>query len=159
MKQDFPLFKMYPDLVYLDSSATSQKPQVVIDAVSNFYENYNSNIHRGIYDLSQKATERFEESRGKVSQFINADDPSEIIFTSGATESINFVAEGWGKKNFKKGDVVVLTEMEHHSNIVPWLRLKEEIGIELFFLPVNKEYRLNYRKIEGLDLKKIKFKV
>jgi cysteine desulfurase/selenocysteine lyase len=156
MKQDFPLFKNYPDLVYLDSSATSQKPQVVIDAVSNFYENYNSNIHRGIYGLSQKATDLFEEARKKVSLFINANNPSEIIFTSGATEAINMVAEGWGKKNLKKGDIVVLTEMEHHSNIVPWQHLKEEIGIELFFLPVNKEYRLNYKKIESLDLKKIR---
>src|ERR1700733_11724643 len=99
MKHDFPLFKTYPDLVYLDSSATSQKPQVVIDAVSNFYLKNNSNIHRGIYDLSQKATEMFEEVRKKVSQFINASDTSGIVFTSGATEAINIVAYGWGKKN------------------------------------------------------------
>src|SRR5579863_9019741 len=125
MKQDFPLFKTYPDLVYLDSAATSQKPQTVIDAVSHFYLKHNSNIHRGIYDLSQEATDMFEATRKKVSKFINSDDTSEIVFTSGTTEAINIVANGWARKNLKKGDIIILTEMEHHSNIVPWLRLKE----------------------------------
>ncbi|HSX09508.1 MAG TPA: cysteine desulfurase [Candidatus Saccharimonadales bacterium] len=156
MKQDFPLFKNNPDLVYLDSAATSQKPQVVIDAVSGFYSNYNSNIHRGIYDLSQKTTDMFEEVRKKVLTFINAKDSSEIIFTSGTTEAINYVAFGWAKKFLKKGDVIILTEMEHHSNIVPWQRLKEEIGVELFFLSIDQDFRLDYKKIEDLDSSKIK---
>jgi len=159
MKQDFPLFKTYPNLVYLDSAATSQKPQIVIDAVSHFYSENNSNIHRGIYDLSQKATDMFEETRKKVSQFINADDPSEIIFTNGTTEAINIVASGWAKKNLKKGDVIVLTEMEHHSNIVPWQRLKDEIGIELVYLRITEDYRLNYKETASFLLsmtKKIK---
>ena len=151
MKQDFPLFKTYPDLVYLDSSATSQKPQVVIDAVKEFYSENNSNIHRGIYNLSQKATDMFENVRKNVSTFINAKDASEIIFTSSTTEAINIVAYGWARKNLKKGDIVVLTEMEHHSNIVPWLRLKEEIGIKLFYLPLTKDYRLDY-EIASLSL-------
>jgi cysteine desulfurase/selenocysteine lyase len=144
MKQDFPIFKNYPDIVYLDNSATSQKPHVVIDAVSEFYLKNNSNIHRGIYDLSQRATEMFEKTRKNVSTFINTKNASEIIFTSGATEAINIVVYGWARKKLKKGDIVVLTEMEHHSNIVPWLRLKEEIGIEMIYLPLTKDYRLNY---------------
>ena len=145
IKNDFPIFKNYPDLVYLDSAATSQKPQVVIDAVSQFYETNNSNIHRGIYDLSQSATEMFEDTRKKVADFIGAKDASEIVLTSGATEAFNLVAFGWAKKHLKKGDVVVLSEMEHHSNIVPWIQLKNEIGIELFYLPIDKEFRLDYK--------------
>ena len=156
MKQDFPLFKNNPDLVYLDSSATSQKPQVVIDAVSNFYTNSNSNIHRGIYDLSQKATDKFEEVRKKVASFINAKDASEIIFTAGATESLNVVAFGWGRKFLKKGDIVVLSVMEHHANIIPWIQLKKELGIKLFYLPLTKDYRLNYKEIALLPLAKKK---
>jgi cysteine desulfurase/selenocysteine lyase len=156
MKQDFPIFKNYPDLVYLDNSATSQKPQYVIDAVSEFYSKNNSNIHRGIYDLSQNATEMFESTRKKVSSFINSKNEAEIVFTSGTTEAINIVAYGWAGKNLKKGDIVVLTEMEHHSNIVPWLRLKEEIGIELFFLSIDEDFRLDYKKIIDLPTEKIK---
>src|SRR5258708_7050892 len=144
MKHDFPIFKTYPDLVYLDSGATSQKPQGVIDAVSTFYLTYNANIHRGIYDLSQSATDLFENTRKKVADFIGAKDVSEIIFTSGATEAINYVAFGWAKKFLKKGDIIILSEMEHHSNIVPWLKLREEIGVELVYLPLTKDYRLDY---------------
>src|SRR6266567_5866665 len=139
MKSDFPIFKTYPELVYLDSAATSQKPQVVIDAVSAFYSKHNANIHRGIYDLSQEATDMFEQTRKKIADFIHAKEAAEIVFTSGTTASVNLVAYGWGKKFLKKGDVVVLSEMEHHANIVPWLQLKKEIGIELVYLPVDKE--------------------
>jgi len=149
MKQDFPLFKNYPELVYLDSAATSQKPKAVIDAVSDFYTKHNANIHRGMYDLSQEATDMFEDTRRKVANFINAKDVSEVIFTSGTTESINLAAFGWAKKFLKKGDIVVLSEMEHHSNIIPWLRLKEEIGIELVYLPITKDYRLVYKNISS----------
>src|ERR1700683_2964473 len=141
MKNDFPIFKTYPDLTFLDSAASSQKPQIVIDAVSDFYKTNYANIHRGIYDLSQTATDLFENTRKKVADVIGAKDASEIIFTSGATESINYVAFGWAKKYLKKGDVIVLSEMEHHSNIVPWLILKKEIGIELVYLPLTEEYR------------------
>ena len=156
MKSDFPIFKTYPDLVYLDSAATSQKPQHVIEAVSQFYEKYNANIHRGIYDLSQSATDMFENTRQKVANFIGAKETAEIIFTSGTTESLNYVAYGWAKKFLKKGDIIVLTEMEHHSNIVPWQMLKKEIGIEIVYLPIMHEYRLDYRKIESVSINKIK---
>lgn len=155
-KNDFPIFKKYPELVYLDSAATSQKPQTVIDAVTDFYTTYNANIHRGIYDLSQAATEKFENTRKKVSEFINANNSSEIIFTSGATEALNVIAFGWAKKFLKKGDIVVLSVMEHHSNIVPWIRLREEIGIELVYLPITKDYRLDYKKLDKNEFKRIK---
>lgn len=151
MKQDFPIFTHHPDLVYLDSSATSQKPQVVIDAVRRFYETQTANIHRGIYDLSNEATEAFETARKKVGTFIGASSADEIIFTSGATESINMVAFGWAKKYLKKGDIVVISEMEHHSNIIPWLRLQEEIGIKLVFLPVTDDGVLEYKAFDTPD--------
>src|SRR5690348_16483376 len=131
MKNDFPIFKTHKELVYLDSAATSQKPQLVIDAISQYYKTINANIHRGIYDLSQNATDMYEETRKKVAKFINARNASEIIFTTGTTEAINMVAFGWAKKFLKKGDIVVLTEMEHHANVVPWQQVKELIGIEL----------------------------
>ncbi|HSA83950.1 MAG TPA: SufS family cysteine desulfurase [Patescibacteria group bacterium] len=155
LKKDFPIFKTYPELVYLDNSATSQKSQSVIEAVDTFYKNYNANIHRGIYDLSQTATDMFENVRKKVAHFINADSEKEIVFTASTTESINLVATGWAKKFLKKGDVVVLSEMEHHSNIIPWQRLRDEIGITLFFLPLTDDYRLDYQKFSG-DFSKVK---
>lgn len=158
-KKDFPIFKKYPDLVYLDSAATSQKPKKVIDAVSCFYETKNSNIHRGIYDLSQEATNAYEDVRKKVAEFVGATSASEIIFTKNASESINLVAYGWGRKFLKKGDVVVTTEMEHHSDFVPWLELKKETGIELVFLPVNKNYELDYEKLYGSELPLTKIKL
>jgi len=156
MKNDFPIFKTYPELVYLDSAATSQKPQKVIDAVSDFYATYNANIHRGIYDLSQSATDLFENTRKKVADFIGAKHASEIIFTAGATEAFNFVAFGWAKKFLKKGDIIVLSEMEHHSNIIPWQQLKKEIGIEIVYLPLTKDYRLDYKNLSPNLKKKIK---
>ncbi len=158
LKKDFPIFSNYPNLIYLDSAATSQKPKIVIDAVSDFYTKSNSNVHRGIYDLSDKATGIYETSRKKVAVFIGAKDAEEIIFTGNTSEAINLVAMGYFKKFLKKDDIIVTTEMEHHSNIVPWLRLKEEIGIKLFFVPITKEYSLDYQKIvtSKLPLKKIK---
>ncbi len=144
IKKDFPILENYPDLVYLDSSATSQKPHVVIDAVRNFYEKNNANIHRGIYDLSQNATEMFENTRKKIANFIGASTDNEIIFTSSTTDAINLVAYGWARKNLKQGDIIVLSEMEHHSNIVPWMRLRDEIGVEIVFLPIDPKGRLDY---------------
>lgn len=155
VKQDFPIFQNHPKLVYLDSSATSQKPQPVIDAVTKFYEFSNSNIHRGIYDLSQQATDMFENLRKKVADFIGASSEKEVIFTSSTTESINVVAEGFAKKFLKPGDIIVLSEMEHHSNIVPWMNLKNKIGIEVIFLPITSEGRLDYKKFSG-DFSKVK---
>src|SRR5664279_2799014 len=137
-KKDFPIFKTCPNLVYLDSGATSQKPQAVIDAITDYYETKNANIHRGIYQLAEKATELHEQTRSLVAKFINAPKPEEIIFTGNTNQAINIVAQGYAKKFLKPGDIIVLTEMEHHANIVPWLQLKEEKGIELFFIPINK---------------------
>lgn len=159
LKTDFPIFKTYPKLVYLDSASTSQKPQSVIFAVTNFYTNSYANIHRGIYDLSDKATEVFEGARAKVAKFIGANSSDEIIFTGNASEAINLVAYGFAKKYLKKGDYIVLSDMEHHSNIVPWLRLKDEIGIKIFFLPLTKDYDIDYQKILAKDLPKNKIRL
>jgi cysteine desulfurase/selenocysteine lyase len=156
VKKDFPIFTNHPDLVYLDSAATSQKPRSVIDAVKDFYEKNNANIHRAVYDLSQQATDAFETARKKTADFIGAKDASEIIFTSGATEAINLVARGWARKFLQKGDVIVTSEMEHHSNIVPWLELRKEIGIEIIFLPITKNYRLDYKVLDKKAGTKIK---
>lgn len=156
IKRDFPIFAKNPKLVFLDSAATSQKPQIVIDTVSEVYKKYNSNIHRAVYDLSQMATDAFENARAKVAKFINANDSSEIIFTNNASEAINLVAYGWAEKFLKKGDVIVTTEMEHHSNIVPWLRLREKIGIKIIFLPITKDYRLDYKNFDKKLAAKIK---
>lgn len=155
LKADFPIFTHYPDLVYLDSAVTSQKPQSVIDTVTHFYTHQNANIHRGLYDLSQQATNMFEETRKKVASFIGAKQPSEIVFTSNATEAINVVAVGWAEKFLRPGDIIVTSEMEHHSNFVPWLRLKEKLGIELVILPVNKRYELDY-KISGINFDRVR---
>lgn len=122
IKNDFPIFRTNPGLVYLDSTASAQKPQVVIDAERKFYEESYANVHRGIYDLSMKATNLYEESRQKVRKFINAKSSKEIVFVRGTTEAINLVATSYGQ-NFRKGDVILLSEMEHHANIVPWQAL------------------------------------
>ena len=140
-RKDFPLFnrslKTKP-LIYLDNAATTQKPQVVLDSINKFYSEFNSNIHRGIYDIADRATSEFEAVRDKVTSFINANNRSETIFTSGTTESINLVAYSWGRKFIKKGDEILITEMEHHSNNVPWQLLAQEKGAELKYIPVNK---------------------
>lgn len=147
IKKDFPIFKNYPDLVYLDNAATSQKPLMVIDAVSNYYQKYNSNIHRGIYKLSESSTEKYEYAREKVSKFIGCTNFKEIIFTRNTNEAINLISYGWGKKFLKEGDIVVLSEMEHHANLVPWIRLKNEMGIILYFIPLTSDFRLDFTKI------------
>jgi cysteine desulfurase/selenocysteine lyase len=156
IKKDFPIFTNLPRLIYLDSASTSQKPRQVIDTVSHFYENYNANIHRGIYSLSQQATQLFETVRNNVASFIGVNDPSEIIFTHNTNEAINLVAYGYAKKHLQKGDIVVLSEMEHHANIIPWIRLQEEKGITLFYIPITKDFRLQYTSIRKLNKKKIK---
>jgi cysteine desulfurase/selenocysteine lyase len=126
--------------------------------VSDFYSKFNSNIHRGIYDLNEKATHVFEDSRLKISRFIGASAPEEIVFTGNASEAINLVALGYAKKFLKPGDIIITSEMEHHSNFVPWLRLKNEIGLKLVFIPITKNYELDYRKLFtlGIPINKIK---
>ena len=142
--RDFPLL-LQPQadgrpLCYLDSGATTQKPESVINAVRDYYEQYNANVHRGIYEISERATEATEITRCKVRDFINAAYSSEIIYTRNATEAINLVARAWGEANLKSGDTVILSEMEHHSNLVPWHMLAEKIGIRLEFVPVTDEF-------------------
>ena len=138
IRQQFPalnrLVKGHP-LVYFDNAATSQKPQVVIDAMVDYYTNYNANVHRGIHTLAEEATAAFEASRDTARQFINAASREEIIFTRGTTEGINLVAYTWGRKNIHAGDEIIISEMEHHSNIVPWQLLCEEKGAVLKVVP------------------------
>src|SRR5258706_11322048 len=128
LRKDFPI----PDqkvhgkpLIYFDNAATSQKPRAVIDALVHYYEHDNANVHRGIHELSNRATTAYEAARARAAKFINARTADEIIFTRGTTEGINLVANSWGTKNLKAGDVILLTEAEHHSNIVPWQLLAQ----------------------------------
>lgn len=140
VKEDFPTLRreIRPgvSLVYLDSAATSQKPESVIQAMDKYYRQSNANIHRGIHTLAEEATALYEDARLKVAEFINAPQPEQIIFTRNATESINLVAQTWGKTTLKAGDRVLLTETEHHSNLVPWQMLAAERNLELDFIPV-----------------------
>ncbi len=137
-------------LIYLDSAASSQKPRAVLAAMSDLYEHHYANVHRGIHRLAEEATEAFESGRTKVAGFIGAGSPREIVFTRNATEAINLVTHSWGRANLKAGDVILLTEMEHHSNIVPWLMLAAEIGFEIRYIPFGEDFQLDqaeYRKL------------
>ncbi|MEP0762800.1 MAG: cysteine desulfurase [Chloroflexota bacterium] len=140
IRTDFPALdqEVHPGkrLVFLDSAASSQKPRQVIDAMSRYYETSHANVHRGIHVLSERATAAYEGAREKVRAFINAASPREIIFTRNTTESINLVAYSWGRANLRPGDVIVLSEMEHHSNLVPWHILAEQTGVHLRYIPV-----------------------
>ncbi len=156
IRKDFPILsrKIHgKPLVYLDSAATSQKPLSVIEATDKYYREYNANVHRGIYAISEEATAAYEGAREKVRVFINAQSVEEIIFTRNATESINLVRFTWGKQFIGKGDVILISEMEHHSNIVPWQLLAKEVGAELLYIPINTETgRLDqnaYKKLLG----------
>ena len=137
-------------LVYFDNAATSQKPQVVIDALVNYYTGYNANIHRGIHTLAEEATAAFEATRDTVRQFINAGSREEIIFTRGTTEGINLVAYTWGRQNLKAGDEVIISTMEHHSNIVPWQIICEEKSAVLKVIPISDEGELLMDEYEKL---------
>ncbi len=140
IRTDFPILdrEVRPGvkLVYLDSTATSQKPEPVLQAMDRFYRQSNANIHRGVHTLAEEATALYEEARGKIARFINAGSAQEIIYTRNTTESINLVAYAWGRANLTSGDLVILTEMEHHSNLVPWHMLLAERGVRLEFIPV-----------------------
>jgi cysteine desulfurase / selenocysteine lyase len=151
LRQDFPTLSQTVNdkpLIYLDNAATSQKPTYVIDALDTYYREYNANIHRGIHTLSERATDAYENARQLIAGFINAPESAEVIFTRNTTESINLVAYGWGRKFLKAGDVVVITEMEHHSNLVPWHMLKAQMGIDLRVIPVTDAGTLD---LTGLD--------
>jgi cysteine desulfurase/selenocysteine lyase len=154
IRADFPVLNVEVSpgvpLVYLDSGATSQKPLSVIERMDRYYRAENANIHRGVHKLAEEATADYEAARGKVAKFINAAKPKEIIFTRNATESVNLVAHTWGRANLKAGDVVVLTEMEHHANLVPWQMLAAERGIRLEFIPVTEEGLLDLSALPAL---------
>jgi cysteine desulfurase / selenocysteine lyase len=151
IRRDFPIFEQRVNgkpLAYLDNTATTQKPASVIEAVTRFYRMYNANIHRGIYKIAEEATEAYEEARRKTARLLNARSSSEIVFTRGTTESINLVAYSWGRTNVGPGDVIVATEMEHHSNLVPWQILAQERGATVRYIPVDGDGLLD---LSGLD--------
>jgi len=142
VREDFPILRRRvhgKPLVYLDSAATSQKPRQVIEALVRYYEEYNANVHRGIYAIAEEATARYEEARGKVAAFIGARRPEEVIFTRSTTEALNLVAYAWGLHHLREGDEILLTEMEHHSNLVPWQIIAAMRGATLRFLPFDEE--------------------
>jgi len=159
LRNDFPIFKKKikgKDLVYLDNASTTQKPYSVIESITDFYSNYNSNIHRAVYQLAEEATELYENSRDKIANFINVR-PEEIIFTRNTTESINLIAHSWARSNLKRDDVIAITEIEHHSNIVPWQILCQEIGTRLEYVGIDESGFLDVEYlIELISSKKVK---
>lgn len=160
IRKNFPILSQTAygkPLIYFDNAATSQKPQVVIDALTKYYSEYNANIHRGVHFLSQKASQAFDDVRVKVQQLINAKSEREIIFTRGTTESINLVAATWGRKNISDGDEIIISAMEHHSNIVPWQMLCEEKNAILKVIPMNDDGELLLGEFEKLLSAKTKF--
>ena len=153
IRDDFPILSrtVYgKPLVYLDNAATSQKPRQVINALTEYYEGYNSNVHRGVHALSMEATDRFEEARRKVARFIGARQSEEIIWTRNTTEAINLVAASWARANLRPGDEIVTTEMEHHSDLVPWQRVTEERGATLRFLRLGDDGKLDLDEIDSV---------
>lgn len=159
IRQDFPILSRNigdKRLVYLDNAATTQKPNLVIDSIKNYYENYNSNIHRGVHTLSQLATEAVEDARVKVQKFINAKSNSEIIFTKGATDSINLLAFSLAGDLIKSGDEIIITTMEHHANIVPWQMISKKFGIKLKVVNISEVGELDYEHLESLITEKTK---
>src|SRR5437870_4235352 len=153
VKKDFPILDRVVHghrLVYLDSASSSQKPRAVLDAMDRLYETSYANTHRGVYELGQESTALYEGAREKVQRFINAPSTREVLFTKNVTEAINLVAYSWGRANLGEGDAVLLTEMEHHANLVPWLVLREERGVELRFLPIDDDYQLDLTDLDRL---------
>jgi cysteine desulfurase / selenocysteine lyase len=146
IRRDFPILGRrinFKKLVYLDSAATSQKPRQVLQALSEYYEEHNANIHRGVHCLAEEATAAYEEARGKVARFLGAPDTTGLIFTRGTTESINLVAHAWGRKALREGDEILLTEAEHHSNLVPWQLAAQATGAKLRFIPIREDGTLD----------------
>jgi cysteine desulfurase/selenocysteine lyase len=153
-KSDFPLLDQTVHgkrLVYLDSASSSQRPRSVLEAMDDYYETTHANVHRGVYSIAEEADRRYDAARVAVGRFIGAPDPErEVIFTKNATEAINLVASTWGRRHLAEGDVVVLNDMEHHANLVPWLMLVEERGIELRWIPMGDDYRLDLSNLDEL---------
>jgi len=153
IREDFPILERQvygKPLVYLDNAATSQKPRQVIDALVDYYENYNANIHRAVHCLGEEATAAYEEARAKVAKFINAPSPESIIFTRNTTEAINLVAYTWGRANVREGDEILLTQMEHHSNLIPWQRLAAEKGASVRYIELTDSQTLALDGLENL---------
>src|SRR6266702_1793480 len=160
LRNDFPILDQkvhgHP-LLYFDNAATTQKPRAVIDALRHYYEQDNANVHRGIHELSNRATAAFEAARARAAKYINARSAEEIGFTRGTTEGLNLVAQAWGSTNIKAGDRILLTEMEHHSNIVPWQLLAERTGAKLVYLPITgDEALLDLSKLDSLLARQVK---
>jgi len=158
-RADFPILGRRVNgkpLIYLDSAATSQKPAVVIDTMDDYYRRYNANPHRGVYAISEEATAAYESARQRVATFINAASPKEVIFTRNTTEAINLVRYSWGRANIRPGARILLTEMEHHSNLVPWQLLAQEVQATLSFLRIDDDGLLELeqldRQLEGVQL-------
>lgn len=157
VRADFPILDQQVNgkpLVYLDNAASSQKPRAVIAALAHYYEHDNANVHRGLHELSSRATDAFEGARAKIAKYLGASQAEEIIFTRGTTEAINLVANTWGVRNLRAGDVILLTEMEHHSNLVPWQLLAERTGAKLRFVPVADDGTLDFEPslLDGVKL-------
>ncbi|WNB17148.1 aminotransferase class V-fold PLP-dependent enzyme [Marivirga arenosa] len=152
IRKDFPIIDQKVNgkpLIYFDNAATTQKPKSVIEALSEYYSSYNANIHRGLHTLAEKATTAFEDTRKVFQKFINANEVEEVIFTKGTTDSINLVANAYGRKFLEKGDEIVITAMEHHSNIVPWQMIAEEKGAVLKIIPVNKKGEISLDDVKA----------
>jgi cysteine desulfurase/selenocysteine lyase len=160
LREDFPILNQQvhgKPLIYFDNAATSQKPRAVIDALVHYYEHDNANVHRGIHELSNRATLAYENARTRAAKFINAKSAEEIVFTRGTTEGINLVANSWGTKNLKSGDVILLTEMEHHSNLVPWQLLAQKTGAKISYVPITgDEGILDLSKLDSLLTNRVK---
>ena len=153
VRKDFPLLERTTSkgkpITYLDSAATSQKPRQVLDAVRDFDEHYNSNVHRGVYELAELATERYEGARARIASFIGAPGPETIVFNRGTTESVNLVAHAWGRRFLSEGDEILISELEHHSNIVPWQLAARDTGAVLRYIPVTDEGRVEIEAVEA----------
>jgi cysteine desulfurase/selenocysteine lyase len=159
IRGDFPILREQSHgqpLIYFDNAATTQKPRAVLDALRNYYEHSNANVHRGLHELSSRATEAYENARARVASYLGAASPDEIVFTRGTTESINLVAQAWGGKFVRAGDVILLTEMEHHSNLVPWQLLAERTGARLRFVPVRENGMLDLEQLPALLTPQVK---
>ena len=159
IREDFPILKSKinnHDLIYFDNAATTQKPDSVIKAISNYYEKYNSNIHRGVHSLAEMATNEFEKTRKKIKEFINAESEKEIVFTRGTTEGINLISSSLGKYKFSEGDEIVISEMEHHSNIVPWQMLAKEKKLKLSTINVSEEGEIDLNDFKNIISSKTK---
>ena len=159
LRDDFPILDQrvhgHP-LVYFDNAATTQKPKAVIEALKHYYEHDNANVHRGLHELSSRATDAYESARARVAEYIGAASPDEIVFARGTTEGINLVAQAWGGKFLGQGDVILLTEMEHHSNLVPWQLVAERVGARLRFVPVRDDGTLDLSQLDQLLTPEVK---